>query len=446
MLRSLYLFALMALLALGGVWLADNPGSVSVRWGDYVVETNMVVLAAAVFVLALVLALVINIYKWLRASPGRLGGVFANRRRSKGLDAISNGMVAIAAGHAEEARRAAIEAEKYLNGAPMALLLAAQAAELNKDARAAKIYYGRMTEQPETEFLGLRGLINQALAENDPQAALALAKRADEIKPGTDWVLKILLSLYLKTRDFDAATGIVNRSAKGTVAKDPAIRHLKAAIATEQARMAFDAGDTVRAAAFVKTAQAADPSFVPAAVLALQLVADDRKRDKLVAAIWADCPHPDVAAAIQNLVPLESEKDWYARAKHIFLTTRPDHRESLMALAKAAMGARDWGDARQYLSKLERNDPTVSVYRLLADLEEKANADAAAARSWIIKSTEARRDPVWTCTGCGRQEDRWVSTCPTCDRFDSFRWQNADHRPAGDVLEAEIVEEIPAIS
>jgi len=446
MLRSIYLFVLIALLALAGVWLADNPGNVSVRWDAYVIETSMIVLVAVTAITALILAILINVYKWLRAGPGRLGGAFANRKRGRGLDAISNGMVAIAAGDAEGARRAAVEAEKHLKGAPMTLLLAAQAAELNQDDRAAKIYYDKMAEKPETELMGLRGLINRAKSDNDLQGAITHAMRADALKPGTEWVLKELLELQLKTRDYVAANGVSSRIARGKAAKNPALKHLRAVINYQLALSKLDKENTASALELAEAAHRMDPAFVPAAVLILKLSAADRKRDKLVSTIWASTPHPDVVDAIKNLMPLETEGDWFTRAKRIFNPTAGDHGISNLALAKAALDAREWGEARKYLNTLSKEGPTAVVYRLLADLEEKANADAAASRKWIIKSTEAPQDPTWLCNGCGRQEASWSAHCPSCDRFDSLNWRNADRGEVEGVLKVEIIEEIPQAS
>lgn len=444
MFRSLYLFALIALLALGAVWLANNPGVVSLRWDEYVIETNMVVLALAALILALILAVLIVIYRWLRASPGKLGGVFASRRRSKGMDAISHGMVAIASGNANEARRAAIEAEKHLKGSPMTLLLAAQAAELNKDERATEIYYGKLAENPETEFLGLRGLIGQAKRENKLAQAVELAERADRLKPGTDWVLQELLSLNVKLRNFEAANLVLDRNIRGKLAKDPKFIRLRAVILYERAMEKLIQSDVVAAKSFLQASRTADPTFIPTATRLITLSDDDRKQEKLISGIWSDCPHPDVAAAIKNLVPLEGESDWYARARKLFLQVRPDHRDSLLVLAKAAMTAREWGDARKFLNALIEADPTVSVYRLLADLEEKANADAIAARKWIQKSTEAKADPEWHCKGCGRQEVKWTPICGSCGQFDSYVWKSPDRGDAMEELEAQMVHELPS--
>jgi len=446
MLRSIYLFVLIALLALAGVWLADNPGSVELRWSNYVIETSVIVLVAAMAIAGLILAILINIYKWMRAGPGRLGSAFTSRRRGRGLDAISNGMVAIAAGDADGARRAAIEAEKHLKGAPMTLLLSAQAAELYQDGRAAKIYYDRMIEKPETELMGLRGLIALAKAENDLQDAIALATRADTFKPGTEWVLKELLELHLKTRDYGAAATILATMSRGKAGKIEALKHMRAVVDYQRALQKLDTEDTAGALGLVQSAYRSDPKFIPAAVLMLKLSLADRKREKLVSTIWTRTPHPDVVSTVKDFVPLESESDWFNRAKNTFGPVSGDQGYSNFALARAALDAREWGEARKYLTALAETAPTAMVYRMLAELEEKANADAAAARNWIIKSTEAPQDPIWICKGCGRQEVKWSAHCPSCDRFDSLNWRNADRGDAGDILEAEIIQEIPAIS
>lgn len=447
MIRSLYLFILIALLALGGVWLADNPGSVAIRWDNYIVETNVIVLALIMLIFALVVMLLYQGYAWMKASPGRLGGAFSARRRSKGLEALSNGMVAIAAGDADEARKAAVAAEKHLKGEPMTLLLAAQAAELNEDDRAAQIYYDRMTKREDTEFLGLRGLIGRAKADGDVTEALLHTKRADELKPGTEWVLKELLEIYLKTRQYEEADTVLARMARGKAGKSAKVRHLKAVISYERALAQYKAEEKTLALTLALQAHDLDPDFVPASALALYLSEPGRKRDKLINEIWRHTPHPDIAKAIKDGGPSGAASDWYLQVKRLLAPLKPDHRETALVMARAAFEAQEWGDARQYLDKAAQIDPSTSVYRLLAELEEKANADAAAARNWIIKSTEAPQDPLWICGNCGRQEPTWSTHCPSCDGFDSMTWRKPDRgHGADEFLEAEIVQEIEAPS
>ncbi|MEH6404137.1 MAG: heme biosynthesis HemY N-terminal domain-containing protein [Sneathiella sp.] len=445
MIRSLYLFILFAIIAVAGVWLTDHPGQVSINWDSYVIETNIVVLVVTALLAGVAITLLYRLFLWLKNSPARLGGALSARKRSKGLEALSSGMVAIAAGDAREARLAAIEAEKHLKNEPMALLLAAQAAELNEDDRAARIYYDKLAARSDTEFLGIRGLIARAKADNDLDLALKHATRADELKPGTEWVLKDLFELSLKARQFEKADALLDRMTRGKASKSAKVKRLHAVIGYARATGKIAQNDQSEATRLALLAHAFDPTFVPASVLAIGLMDAGRKRDKLIQEAWDHAPHPDIAATVKGLVKDETPADWYIRAKKIFAGLQPNHRETALVLARASFDAREWGNTRTYLDLAIKADPSASVYLLRANFEEKANADAAAARSWILKSAEAAPDPHWICDSCGRQETQWSSHCPACDSFDSQQWRKADiglqHSP---VLEAEIVPEIAA--
>ena len=78
---------------------------------------------------------------------------------------------------------------------PLRLLLAAQAAQLDGDEIAAGESFRAMLADPESEFLGLRGLLVQALRKGDKVTALTLARRAFEVNPRAEWVLTNLIDL-----------------------------------------------------------------------------------------------------------------------------------------------------------------------------------------------------------------------------------------------------------
>ena len=50
-------------------------------------------------------------------------------------------------------------------------------------------------ESEETRFLGLRGLVNQAMKEGNRAAALEYLRQAKELRPKTPWVLTNLFEL-----------------------------------------------------------------------------------------------------------------------------------------------------------------------------------------------------------------------------------------------------------
>ena len=91
----------------------------------------------------------------------------SHRRGVRGYLAISRGLVAVGAGDARAARRAADEAERIAPGEPLALLLNAQVAQLSGDRAAAEHAFRAMAERDDTKLLGLRGLYIEAQRRKD---------------------------------------------------------------------------------------------------------------------------------------------------------------------------------------------------------------------------------------------------------------------------------------
>ena len=126
-----------ALAAFGVVWLADRPGDVAIVWQGYRIETSIMVAAAAMIIVVLVAVLAWSIVRTILRSPDHIKMFLSQRRGVRGYLAISRGLIAVGAGDAATARRAADEAQRIAPGAPLTLLLNAQHAQLSGDRAAA---------------------------------------------------------------------------------------------------------------------------------------------------------------------------------------------------------------------------------------------------------------------------------------------------------------------
>src|SRR5438094_5598402 len=165
------------------VFLADRPGRVDIVWQGWQIETSVGVLVAAAVLAALAVWLLVSGLWLVFSVPRRLVRSRRERRRRAGYRALAQGMVAVAAGDAQEAQRYARKADVLLAEPPLTLLLSAQAAQLKGDEDAARKYFAAMLNRPETEFLGLRGLLTQALRRGEENSALRLAERAHTMRP-----------------------------------------------------------------------------------------------------------------------------------------------------------------------------------------------------------------------------------------------------------------------
>ncbi|CAN0483107.1 unnamed protein product, partial [Discosporangium mesarthrocarpum] len=182
----------LAIVVATAIWFSDRPGDVSIEWQGWLIEMSVgrFVLAAAIVLAAALI--VIGIFRTVGHVPGRIRDSLRTSRRERGYRALTQGMVAVAAGDPDEANRQARRADVLLEEPPLTMLLSAQAAQLNGDEDAATRYFNGMLERPETAFLGVRGLLIQAQKNNDRRAALEYAERAYQLQPKTPWVLNTM--------------------------------------------------------------------------------------------------------------------------------------------------------------------------------------------------------------------------------------------------------------
>lgn len=427
MTRALRYFIKLGILVAIAVWLLGNPGSVSIVWQGYVVETSVAfaVLATAIFVA--VVAVLYRFYRALIGAPVAWGRHRASSRRNRGYEALGQGLAAVAAGDVDGARRLARKAGELLENPPLALFLSAQTAQLDGDGQAARRYFEGMLERPETEFLGLRGLLAEALRDGDKAKAVELAQRARALQPDRPWVLRTCLDLEVGQRRWAEAQITLDQAVRAKVFDPATGRHRKAAILVERSREAEAAGDLEAAYGHAHQAVRQAGDFVPALVREAALLKrhdKPHKALKLIEKAWPRVRHPELAALYRAAAP--KPDDPIAVVKHMEALYRlaPDAPEGLVALAEAELAARLWGSARSHLTRAAEAMPSAGIYRLLADLEEQEHGDIQASREWLAKAAAAPADAGWNCDRCGHTAALWSAACERCEAFDSLTWRS----------------------
>lgn len=428
MLRTLLFFAKLAVLVYVAWWLALQPGEVTLEWLGYRVDTSVGVLLFITFIFGILAALAYRFWGSLWRVPGQLGRVFERSRERRGYRALSQGMVAVAAGDAEEAQRWARKASSLLEDPPLTMLLSAQAAQLEGDEQAAKRYFEAMLKIEDLRFLGLRGLMMQALRQGDDAAALDYARQAKRLRPNSAWVLETLFELSEKAGDLEGAQAAIKDAAKTKALPAADSKRRRAVLLVEQAEAARNKRQREPAIKMVKEARKLAPDLVPATLLLAELHVDNgRRRDavKLLERAWADGPHPRLVAAYRKIKAQSKPIEGLQEISRL-VASRPEHPESRLALAEAAFEAELWGETRRYLAKIiEAEDdatPGERVCRLMARLEEAEHEDVAKARSWLLRAADAPAEPAWVCESCGTVADDWSARCGACNSFDSLRW------------------------
>lgn len=432
MIRIIIFLLFAAVAVLGAVWFADRPGSVTLNWQGWQIETSVGMLVLAAALLAVISALLYRLWRALRRAPHALADAHRRGRRERGYKALTQGMVAVAAGDADEARRQARRADALLGEPPLTMLLSAQAAQLGGDDAAARRYFTAMLDRPETSFLGLRGLLMQAQRDGDNAAALQLAGRAYAERPKTPWVLATLFDLQRKAGHWRAALSTLDEALRrNAIARDDG-RRQHVAVLLACSLEAEREGNHDGALSYARRANNDNAASLPAAIrLAGMLLAAGRRRRAtgVVQDAWARTPHPELARLYLQAADADDPLERVKRIEKL-VGANPDHPESHLALAEVLLAAKLWGAARTHLRRAAGAQPSARVCRLMATLAEGETGDAAEMRRWLVAAAGAPRDPAWTCSACGAQAADWTPVCAACNALGTIDWRVPPGAPA----------------
>ena len=465
MIRALLGFIVIAALIVAAVFFADHPGQVEIVWRGWLLQTSVGVLAAVATLAGLAAALLVWLAWRILDSPRAFLRHRRERRRRAGYRALTQGMVAVAAGDPREAQRFARKADALLADPPLTLLLSAQAAQLEGDETAAAKFFTAMLDRRETEFLGLRGLLNQALRSGDRGAALRLTRRAATLRPGAPWVIESRFGLEVRGGRWAAAEETLARAVKYRIIPPERARHHRGVILHELSFAAMANGDRRRGINLAGQARALAPDLAtPAAHYARQLLENGRPAPaaKALEVAWRTAPHPELAQVYRAI---KDGEDPLARVKRFERLTaqNPNVRETYLTLAEAALAAQLWGETRRYLEQAltapappiiarpgnssspsaapngnsHWAGPTGATPRLcvlMARLEEEENASTGGMREWLDRAVTAMPDPRYVCLSCGGESLEWRSLCPHCASFDSLAWRTPASAASGMTL------------
>ena len=418
MTRVVFFLIAVALIAAGVAWVADRPGDIAIAWMGYRIETSVLVAAVALLLLIAAAIFLWSIARGLWRTPGHISVFMRHRRALRGHQAITRGLIAIGAGNHRLARKSAEEAARHAPDEPLTLLLNAQSAQMAGDRATAENSFRAMLRREETKLLGLRGLFVEAQRRKDAPAALRAAEEAAKAEPSLSWASQAVLDFRSAARDWRGALDALERM-KNSLEKK-IYRRRRAVLLTAHAQALHETDRDASRAAVLEAVKLA-PDLVPAAVLAGRRLAEAgemRKAGKILSAAWTANPHPEIAETYANLRFGDSARERLARVKRL-VEKVPGHVEGALALARAALEARDFSAARATLAPYLAA-PTRRVATLMADIEHAEHGAEGRVREWMARAMRAAADPTWTADGV--VSDRWLPVSPN-GQLDAFEWK-----------------------
>ena len=417
--RAVFLFTVAAALCVTVAWwVAALPGSIAMTIAGTSLEASTPVALTLIAALFVVLYLVVRLLLGLYRLPRTLRRRQQQRNRGRGDAAVNRTLVALAANDAGAARREADRSRRLLGDTPLTLLLAAQAGrQAGRDTEAQQIFQ-LLAEQKDGKLLGLRGLLRQAIANQDWETAAAYASQAEAAHPGAKWLVEERQRMAVETGKWTEALRLSTPSRNQQA--DPASR---AAFAIAAADAEADPAAALRLA---KQAWDSEPALAPAALAyASRLRRGGRERAALdvLRRSWGLLPQPALATAYMAGIDSPVGR---IRAAQELAASNPQHPDTKLMQARVAQEAGLTREARAHAEAARAAGlADRRLWVLLADLAE-ADGDTEGAQEALRQIASAKAGPVWRCSACGGLHEGWQPVCDACGTPGRVQWTDAE--------------------
>ncbi len=392
---------IIVVVAMGVVlWAVQSPDEISFQGPGFEGSTSRAALALVAVLIGAVMAVVWWMFGWVWDLPGRISRTAKRLRAKRARESIAEGLLAAEGGDAAAANRAAgrlLEVgDDGLGTRKLAMLLRARAHEANENWLEAERAYSDLAREKGGELAGLRGLAAAAVKRGDHRTAILHAESAIALKSQAPWPFLSMLEFQTKSGDWAGAITTLADGEKRSILTADGTRRRRAVLLTAQAarQRTIDAAEAERLAL---EALKAAPGFPPAAVIAARLaLAAGRatKAQSILETAWRNRPHPALTMVWADLKPGEDQR---ARARRLrtLADFNPEHRESRILIAEAAIAEGDWSSAYEALLPLVNESPSARLCTLMEAIA-RGRGDTEDAHRWAHQAASAAREPDWS--------------------------------------------------
>ncbi|MBL1419619.1 MAG: hypothetical protein COC24_003830 [Alphaproteobacteria bacterium] len=438
MIRLIGYFIAFVVFVTSVVWLNNNPGFVEFDWFDYHIKISMGLFIAAIVILVVLCVITWRLVRGIMGAPDAFGVFFSSRKRKKGYEALSKGIIAVGSGDLRGAQKFARLATDKLDNEPLTLLLRAQTAQLEGNRDQTHKAFEKMIEQDATKMLGLRGLFMEAQRNEDGAAAKLIALDAVAHDGQSKWALNGLFDMQTAEGDWGGALNsllMIGRLEGANIGEN---KRKRAVLLTAEA-MNIENSNAERALELALEARTYAPELVAATVLAAKLLLAKgslRKAHKLLEKCWRLAPHPELGALFVVQKDAEKPNMRLKRVQTFALKAGIGHAdmaargivEAAVMVARVAIEQGDWAAARKALENIVADDPSARICTLMAKIEQGELGNRGLVAEWLARAQRAPNDAVWLADG--HIADVWAPVSPVTGELDAYEWKVPDYNLA----------------
>ena len=363
--RSLLLLLILALLLLAG-WLApmfkSDPGQVVINFGDWTIETSVLILATAFFILWFL----VQLFVWFWRMPVETARKMREQRAFKQLE---KGLLALTEGDWSAAEKA-LEKSASQQGRTTAHYLAAAQAADSQDAHERREYYLEQADSGgwKKRFLVELTRARMLLANGSRAEALPILQDLYRRRRKHPQVLELLSRCYRELGEWDELMAMLPALGKAGVLDDDQLKELKEEIAVNKLRSTANVDELQVAWKKLPRAMRSHTAVVEAfAIAAAGLERADLAEPVITKSLKTEW---SPALILRYGDPAADDSQKRLKQCEKWLKQRPEDAGLHLALGRLCAGESLWGKAREHMVKSLEIEPSSLGYDAFGQLLE----------------------------------------------------------------------------
>ena len=364
--RGFLLLLILALLLVAGAlapMFKTDPGHVLINFGDWTIETSVLVLASAFLILWIGVQLAV----WLWRMPVETARKMREQRAFKQLE---KGLLALTEGDWSAAEKA-LEKSASAQGRTTAQYLAAAQAADSQDAHDRREYYLEQADSggSKKRFLVELTRARMLLANGNRAAALPVLQDLYKRRRKHPQVLELLSRCYRELGEWDELQAMLPALRKAGVLDDDQARDLQEEVAVNKLRSASNAKELQAAWKKLPRAMRHHAAVVDAFALgAARLEQADLAEPVITASLKSEW---NPALVLRYGDPGAEDRSKRLKQCEKWLKQHPDDAGLHLALGRLCAAESLWGKAREHMVKSLELEPSSLGYDAFGQLLER---------------------------------------------------------------------------
>lgn len=372
--RYILLILLIALAAIvGAQYFIEEPGLVTVSWGEWLVETSLAFATLAVIVATAAIWILLRMVAAAWSLPFRLAAWRQRRRIEAARRALSQGLIEMAEGRWVKAEKLFVRAARNDRSPLVCYLGAARAAQMQAAHQRRDEHLRAAIEGDPKAGIAV-GFTQAELQLDAGQAELALATLGslEERTPEHPHLLRLRALLARRMNDAETTLALIPKLRRHKifpVDELDAMEHDAALTRISHCAQNCDGSGLDSLWKGLPRKLTAEPALIAACARGWAHL-DQSERAATVLRTGLKQDYDDELIAVFGQIRHEDPMSALALAER-FLRSHERNAVLLLALGRLARGAKLWGKARSYIDAAIGIAPTAEAYRELAELLDR---------------------------------------------------------------------------